>query len=979
MNLELYKLPMKIKFDSNQQFQLDAVDAIVNVFEGLPLSEGSDKISLAVKGEGFFENLEQSELGIGNKFVLSDEEIFKNVHAIQERNNIKKEAELQGMNFSIEMETGTGKTYVYLRTIFELNKKYGFTKFVIVVPSVAIREGVQKNIEITRDHFRNLYNNMPFDFAVYDSSKMSIIKNFATSNVLQILIINIDAFRKDFKDEDNEDKGVLFHRPSEKLNGRAPREFIQATHPFVIIDEPQSVDNTPKAKHAIQTLNPLCTLRYSATHRNPYNLMYRLDPIAAYNLRLVKRIAVASVRDSGSFNDAYIKLLEVDNSKGLSAKIEYEEQTAEGPKIVKKKLKNGADLFELSKQRDGYRNGYMISEISAEPGNEYVTFSPSGITLRIGEEKGGYGDDVKKMQITKIVEEHLKKIVQVKDKGIKVLTLFFIDRVANYRSYDDDGNVVEGKYAIWFEEILRNFLKKDEYKDLLPFEIEKMHDGYFSQDKEGKVRDTRGDTQADESTYDKIMKNKEQLLSLSEPLQFIFSHSALREGWDNPNVFQICTLNEGIAEIKKRQEIGRGMRLPVDQNGERVFDDSINKLVVMANESYEDFASKLQTEYSEDCGVRFGLIPKEAFAEIGWVKNGESQKVGAEESEKIWEDLLKNKYIDKDGALTPEFNYGDASFVFKIDKTYERIRLDVLEKVLSYRIEKYITKHKEPVKLKLNKRVYLDEEFKNLWNRISKKTTYSVNFSTEKLVENVLEKIKEMPRIRPAVVKYTKANLEIDEKGVEVKLVRDEKTEVKGAGILPDILAYIQRATNLTRKTVLSTLIACQRLDEFKINPQKFMDQIVEITKNELRALIIDGIKYEKIADEEYEMQLFEQAEVLSYLDVLVASEKSVYDHVEYDSVIEKEFANELEKRGDVKLFIKLPSWFKVATPIGNYNPDWAIVKQDDNTLYLVRETKGNKDFMQLRNSEVYKIKCGEKHFEELGVDYKVLTNTSEL
>jgi type III restriction enzyme len=970
---------MKIKFDANQQFQIDAVNSIVDIFEGLPIKQGVFEVGLQSNYGGLLADMTQNELGFGNNLTLSDEELLKNVHLIQDRNRIKKEMALLGKDFSIEMETGTGKTYVYLRTIFELNKKYGFTKFVIVVPSVAIREGALKNLEITKEHFLNLYNNVPFNFAVYDSSKMSIVKNFAASNELQILIINIDAFRKEFKGEEGEDKGVLFHRPSEKLNGRAPREYIQSTRPIVIIDEPQSVDNTPKSRYAIQSLNPLCTLRYSATHRNPYNLMYRLDPIMAYNLKLVKKIAVASVQDGGGFGGAYLKLIEVDNKSGLRAKIAYHEQTTDGPVLKNKWLKNGVDIFELSNHREIYTNGFMLSEISAEPDNEYVLFSPSGIKLKLGEERGGYNDDIKKLQIRKTIEEHLKKELQVKDKGIKVLTLFFIDRVANYRSFDENGDNTKGKYAIWFEESLRELLVKDEFKGLLNHDIEKMHDGYFSQDKKGAWKDSSGTTKDDEGTYDLIMKNKEQLLSMDEPLRFIFSHSALREGWDNPNVFQICTLNETNTEIKKRQEIGRGMRLPVDQSGERVFDESINKLVVMVNESYEDFAKKLQSEYVDDCGVKFGLIPKNAFSQIPWIIDGLDAKLGDDRSADIWADLLVNGYINDEGLLTPKFCPHDAGFIFVIKRDYEKARFMVQEIMRSYQLEKYVTKHRDPIKLVLNKSVYLDENFKELWDRINKKTSYSVQYSTEQLITNVVKEINDMPKVRPVTIRYTKALLDIEDRGVDTRLVRNEDTEIRDDIVLPDILSYVQRATSITRQTIYNILITCDRLDEFKINPQRFMDQAVDIIRKELNKLVVDGIKYEKIAGEEYEMVLFEQKEMTSYLDNLLGSNKSIYNYVEYDSEIEREFAKELEKRDYIKLFVKLPSWFKVQTPIGSYNPDWAIVKHDDDTLYLVRETKGSTDLSQLRLNEVYKIKCGEKHFEELGVDFKVVSDTSEL
>lgn len=970
---------MKIKFDSNQQFQIDAVNSIVDIFEGLPINEGGIQISLSAKGQGLFENIQQNELGIGNNLSLSDEILLKNIHSVQTRNDIDKTPMLQGKNFSIEMETGTGKTYVYLRTIFELNKKYGFNKFVIVVPSVAIREGTLKNLQITEDHFKSLYDNVSYNYAVYDSQKMTIVKNFATSNQLQILIINIDAFRKDFTDTDGEDKGVLFHRPSEKLNGRSPREYIQSVHPIVIIDEPQSVDNTPKAKMAIQSLNPLCSLRYSATHVNPYNLMYKLDPIKSYAMRLVKKISVTSAKGASGMNDAYVKLLSVDNKNGIKAKLQIVQQTDNGAKEKAVTVKSGSDLFELSKRYDGYKNGFQIGEINCEPGNEYVLFSPSGIKLGVGQENGGVDEDVKKIQIKNTVEEHLKKIKQVKDKGIKVLSLFFIDRVANYRAYNEDGAVDKGKYAIWFEEAYNELMKMEDYRGLILYSVNEIHDGYFAEDKNGNWKDTNGATKADESTYDKIMKNKEKLLSVEEPLQFIFSHSALREGWDNPNVFQICTLNETNAVIKKRQEIGRGLRLPVNQDGERIFDDSINKLVVIANESYEDFAKKLQTEYEQDCGVKFGVIPKTAFIGIHRIINDEDVEIDAVASERIWVSIKDNEYIDSAGLLTLKFNPDDSDFTFVVADEFSDISMEILDVMTNYMIEKHITKHQQPRNIKLNKQIYLDDGFAELWSRINKKTTYSVNYSTEDLINSTKEKIADMSRVEPVKIQYVKADFEIDARGVTARETKNQIVEIENNFALPDILSYLQASTDLKRKTIYDILIASGRLDDFKVNPQKFMDQVANIIKSELSKLVIKGIKYEKIAGEEYEMQLFEQGELVSYLNNLFTTKKSVYNYIEYDSEVEKRFAQDLEKKDNIKLFVKLPSWFVVDTPVGKYNPDWAILKHEDETLYLVRETKGTLNFDKLRNSEAYKIKCGEKHFEELGVDFKTVTNANEL
>ena len=616
---------MKLHFDPKQEFQLDAINAAIDLFDGQPLNNSDFQISFETKGNGLFGSLTQTDLGLGNFLVIDRDTIRQNLQRVQERNALSVDNELlpvdysttapAPLNFSVEMETGTGKTYVYLRTIFELNKKYGFKKFIIVVPSVAIREGVLKNLEITEEHFKALYNNVEYEYRVYDAKRVSHLRQFAMSNQIQILVINIDAFNK-------KDIAVI-HKEADKLSGHKPIEFVCATNPIVIIDEPQSVDNTEKSQEAIRSLNPLCTLRYSATHRNPYNLIYSLNPIRAFDLRLVKQIVVASVTSQEAHNDAYIKLVSVDRQNGIKAKLEIDVQGIDGPRRRTVTVKNETDLFVASKERENYRDGYLVTEINTEPGNEYVRFN-SGKVLVLGQELGGVREDVWKAQIRTTVRRHLDKELAVKDRGLKVLSLFFIDRVANYRAYDEQGQPIKGKFAEYFEEAYAEFAAQPKYKGLLPYPVAQLHNGYFAQDRKGVFKDTSGNTQADDDVYNTIMKNKEQLLSLDEPLRFIFSHSALREGWDNPNVFQICTLNETRSALRKRQEIGRGLRLPVNQAGERVFDESINKLLVVANESYEDFARKLQTEYEDDCGVTFGKVPTTAFANLSWLVAGES-------------------------------------------------------------------------------------------------------------------------------------------------------------------------------------------------------------------------------------------------------------------------------------------------------------------------------------------------------------------
>jgi type III restriction enzyme len=629
---------MKLKFDPSLQYQQDAVTAVVNVFDGQPYVLTGAMAFQSLQIGGLF----QTELGMANRLTLGDDDILKNVHAIQEANDVEKVPALQGREFSIEMETGTGKTYVYLRTIFELNKTYGFKKFIIVVPSVAIREGVLKSIDVMEEHFQTLYDKAPFDHFVYDSKRLGKVRQFATSNQIQIMVINIQSFQKDVADKDlsemTEDelkKLNVINRENDRMSGRRPIEFIQAANPVVIIDEPQSVDTTEKSRRAIGNLGPMVTLRYSATHRNPYNLLYKLDPIRAYDLRLVKRIEVASVRSDGSFNDAYVKLLKTDNTNGIKAQVEIHKEGATGPKAARLWVKQGDDLYVKSGDRDTYRDGYIVQNIDCTPGAEYLEFN-QGRFLELGQEIGGLGDDIMKAQVYEAVEQHLKKEKALKGKGIKVLSLFFIDRVANYRIYTDDGTTSLGKIGQWFEEAYRELTAKPIYKGLIPFDVAEVHGGYFSQDKQGRAKDTRGNTADDEDTYNLIMREKERLLDPGVALRFIFSHSALREGWDNPNVFQICTLNETQSAEKKRQEIGRGLRLPVNEAGERVHNETVNRLTVIANESYEEFARTLQTEFEEDFGIQFGKVEKIAFARlVRRADDGTETEIGQDESAKI--------------------------------------------------------------------------------------------------------------------------------------------------------------------------------------------------------------------------------------------------------------------------------------------------------------------------------------------------------
>ena len=877
---------MKIQFDANQQYQLEAIQSIVDVFAGQPKAQGQFEINLSGMVGGLF-----TEMGLGNKLIVDDRIILDNVQKIQQRNNLLPSDKLDGMNFSIEMETGTGKTYVYLRTIHELNVQYGFTKFIIVVPSVAIREGALKNLSITGEHFRGIYGSHPVDYWVYDSKRVSSLRQFANSNQLQILVINIDSFNKKTNN--------IIHKENDRLSGHKPIEFIQAANPIVIVDEPQNMESV-QAKEALASLNPLCTLRYSATHRYFYNLLYRLDPVKAYDMKLVKRIEVDSVLEEDDFNRPYIRVeAVVATKKKITAKLTMDVKRADGVvRVVMQVSKNGTDLYDLSGQREAYR-GYIVDHIDAGIG--YVAFT-NGITLSTGQSTGGRTNDIMKAQIRETVKEHLEKelnILRTLPEGnrLKVLSLFFIDRVANYADED-------GKIRLWFQEIYRELQAKPRYNALNLPDVEAVHNGYFAQSK-GKAKDTGGNTKADDDAYELIMKEKERLLSRSEPVRFIFSHSALREGWDNPNVFQICTLNETRSEMKKRQEIGRGLRLPVDETGKRLFDTNINRLTVIANEHYEDFARSLQTEMEEECGVKF-------------------------------EGRINNK--------------------------------------------------RERRNANLKKGWRLNEDFLALWERIKHKTRYSVEYDTKYLIEKAAKAVSKMPEIESPKITAQKMGLVISSKGVDSRMLAIHETGIAYNNLpVPDLIGYIQRETELTRKTIAGILIGSGRLEDVAVNPQSFLEEATKAIRSTLNQIMIDGIKYERIADSEYEMFLFEDPrhEILGYISRMLEVKNSIFDAIEFESEVEEKFARDLDSREDIKLFIKLPRWFKVDTPVGTYNPDWAIVKQsegEEEKLYLVSETKSTTDTGKLRDTERDKIECGKKHFHVLPeVEFKHVSDASEV
>ncbi|SEW34752.1 restriction endonuclease [Chitinophaga arvensicola] len=882
---------MKLSFEADLSFQQEAIKSITDLFEGQPLEDSISELNLLQEGQL---NLINS---ISNNLILNEEQILENLNAVQLKNGIPGSTSLDGLNFSVEMETGTGKTYVYLRTIYELNRLYGFKKFVIVVPSIAIREGVLKNLEITHEHFQNLYDNVPLNFQPYGSTNVSKLRGFATTNNIEILVINIDSFAKDEN---------IINKPNDKLNGQKPVSFIQATHPVVIIDEPQNME-TEKRQNAIRDLMPMVILRYSATHKNKYNLTYSLNPVKAYDLGLVKQIEVDSIIEENAFNDAFIAVESITATKTkVTAKIAINSNEKEGVKKKSVTVKVGDDLYKLSNEREIYAEGYLIEEIDVA--NQCISISNGNILYK-GDSQGNMTDEIMKFQIRKTIEEHLKKEKRLNKLGIKVLSLFFIDKVANYRSYDNAGNVIKGKFALWFEDIYKEYISKPAFKELDRFVPEETHNGYFSQDGKGKLKDTNGETKADDDTYSLIMKEKEKLLNLDNPLRFIFSHSALREGWDNPNVFQICTLNETRSEIKKRQEIGRGLRLAVDQNGHRTYDKNINRLTVIANESYEDFANALQKEIEKDCGIQF---------------------------------------------------------------------------------EGRIKKAQDKIKINYRKGFEVDPLFLQIWEKLKSKTTYSVEYKTDELIKLSAKAIKELPEIKAPALRATKTGITMTDKGIGSVFMGEKVESANGhSWRIPDILSYIQSKTELTRSTIQVILEQSGRLDDVLANPQLFLDLSAQVIKRTLYSIMIEGIKYKKIGGGEYKIALFEAQELEVYLDEfsyeVTNPKKTVYqEYIPLDSRVESRFAQDCETSEQVKFYFKLPNWFKIPTPIGSYNPDWAIVFEDDKKMYFVAETKDTGtpqvDPSKLTIDEQMKIKCGEAHFRQLdGLNYKVVSKVKQL
>ncbi len=782
---------MKIQFDSALSYQQEAISAIVDIFQGQEVCEYNFTV-YSPEYLAKHKQIQFTDLGYSNRLTITEGKILENVQNMQLANGLKPSAaedvDRNKLDFTIEMETGTGKTYCYLRTIMELYRKYGFSKHIIVVPSIPIKEGVYKSLEITEEHLKQLFANVNYNFFVYDSSDLSKVRDFAINSSLEIMVINIDAFSKSFENPDDaKKKANIIHRYNDAL-GYKPLDLIKNTNPVVIIDEPQTTMSTTIRKSAVQNLNPLAILRYSATHKEKINLMYKLDAVDAYEKKLVKQIEVGSVKTTGIQNQAYIRLLKVNLGKG-NPTVNLELDVLDKGKIkrvTKRNIKKDTDLEQLTNRLE--YEGYIIKDIYATEGNEYIDFNSRDEYIKLGDAIGAVDDrQIKTQLISKTIEEHLDKELVLNPQGIKVLSLFFLDTVSNYRIYDEEGNATNGKYAEIFEKEYRKLIQKPKYNSLFgeiqDYELEAsaVHNGYFAIDKKSKVsdnkkyeyfKDTKGNTKLDEDTYHLIMRDKETLLGFESKLRFIFSHSALKEGWDNPNVFQICTLKDaGNSEIRRRQEIGRGLRLCVNQDGERVYGFETNTLTVMATESYTDFVDNLQKEIESETGIKFGVLEDHSFSSVVVSIDGnQTNYLGQGKSQQLYDYLILKGYIDNKGKVQDllRIHLKDDKVELPEEFTEDKhIEKQIIKNIKQAAGKLEIKNSDDKKKVKVNKKVLMSPDFKALWERVKFKTIFSVDFDSESLVNECIRAIDDRIKISRGKLYYTKASLTMNIGGLD--------------------------------------------------------------------------------------------------------------------------------------------------------------------------------------------------------------------
>ncbi|WP_049358476.1 DEAD/DEAH box helicase family protein [Rothia mucilaginosa] len=990
---------MRFQFDPHQPYQASAIEAVTDLFDGQPADADqlettfrqlSAELALLDQGEvsGQVSMDIAAEIGaVGNNLVLDEDTILANLQRVQDRNGLESAQTLaDGLHFDVEMETGTGKTYVYLRTAFELAKRYRFTKFIILVPSVAIREGVKTSIDLMREHFRHLYPEINMNASVYAGERAEEVRDFASVTSLQFLVMTIDSLRGDKNTR-------IMHQNRDKLAGLRPLDYLRATRPIVIMDEPQNMESQ-LAQSAVADLDPLCTLRYSATHRVTRNVVYRLDPLDAHQLGLVKTIVVSDAQELGSTAKPYVKLLPGVSRDPFKASLKLMCRKKDGSYAKRKVTATlGDDLERLSGGNPAYEGNWRVSEISVEP--ERIELSNHGY-LHVGDEIGSNQDAVFREMIRETIREHIRKELTVHAKGIKVLSLFFIDKVASYLGDGINNLDANGDFAAWFDELYAEELaRQPEAKAIMPATALEARSGYFAQmKKSGKgksavmtFKDSSGKTKADDDAYELIMRDKARLLSMDEPVRFVFSHSALSEGWDNPNVFQICMLRDMASETERRQTIGRGLRLPVNQAGQRISDAGLAQLTVVANESYQAFASALQNEYQK-AGVAIGFVRKQEFSRLPIMVDGKETVLGAKHSAKIWDHLHQRGYINDQGEVQGSWVPEQLGFTIKLPGQYAEYEDDVINIVNACKMETIIKRKRKRVTRKLNKELYAAPGFEEFWDKITQRTTYRVNFERQALVDACVNRIKTAPEIEPIRIQVTRTKMTMTRGGTKGSTLGLRGVNLTGSYPLPDIVAQLQEATSLTRKTIIDILIASGRLGEFLDNPNDFIKMASTCIQEELAHVVVEGIQYEKIGGSIYELRelqedgLEEKDRFLDQLYQVANTEKTDFNYVVYDSEVERQFAEYLDGREDIRLFMKLPDKFRIPTPVGDYNPDWAIIKTEVKTevkteegqdrLYLIRETKSSLNPTKRRPGENAKINSAIKHFEAIGVNYKV-------
>lgn len=998
---------MKLRF-KHQKFQADAAKAVVDVFAGQPYLRPSYMMD---RGSGNYQKSiteEEDFTGWSNQKIvpeLNDRLILEHINTIQRANQIKPSEKLEGRyNLTIEMETGVGKTYTYIKTMYELNRAYGWSKFIVVVPSIAIREGVYKSFQVTQEHFAEEYGKK-IRFFIYNSTQLTEIDRFASDNSINVMIINSQAFNARGKD------ARRIYMKLEDFRYRRPIDIIAKTNPIMIIDEPQSVEGK-QTKENLKQFNPLMTLRYSATHKSDsiYNMIYRLDAMEAYNKRLVKKIAVKGITESGSTaTESYIYLESINLSKAApTATIQFDFKGATSIRKITRTVSEGYNLYDNSGQMEEYKEGFVVCRIDGR--DDSVEFI-NGIKLYAGDVIGKVSEDqLRRIQIRETILSHIGRERELFYKGIKVLSLFFIDEVAKYKQYDAAGQPMNGSYADMFEEEYRDVVEhlqigmgEDEYiKYLSEIPAEKTHAGYFSIDKKGKLIDSKANEKRentkekmsnDVDAYDLIMKNKELLLDRNpkkSPVRFIFSHSALREGWDNPNVFQICTLKQSSSDVRKRQEVGRGLRLCVNQDGERMDTNvlgadvhNVNVLTVIASESYDSFARGLQNEIAEAVADRPKAVTAELF--IGKVikdDKGNEQVIDGDTGRAIYFDLIVNGYIDKKGVLTDKYYEDKANGELKVAEEVADSSASVIEIIDSIYDSRSVgieDARKNNVELEVDEDKLAMPEFKALWNKINSKSVYVVDFDTDELIRKSINSLDKKLIVSKIYFKVETGSMEQIKSKEEltsgVSFVKEESSScgnviAASSNVKYDLIGKLVDETGLTRKAVIQILQGIQpaTFNQFKNNPEEFIIKVASLINDEKATAIIEHITYD-VLDDKYGTDVFTDPTIKGRLGVnAMKAKKHLYDHIVYDSSNEQAFATELDTNTNVAVYVKLPDGFYISTPVGHYNPDWAIAFYEGTVkhIYFVAETKGSMNSMQLRLIEESKIHCAREHFKAI-------------